>query len=59
MRRICCVCLKIKNKSGWEKAGVPQGIRLSHGYCPKCYREVVDNLPIDSFVERYRKKREN
>ncbi|PIP43108.1 MAG: hypothetical protein COZ12_02605 [Deltaproteobacteria bacterium CG_4_10_14_3_um_filter_60_8] len=55
MRRICCVCLKIKSEhGGWEKAGNVKGDELSHGYCPRCYRRLVDTLPADIFAERYR-----
>ncbi|MBU4177337.1 MAG: hypothetical protein ACYC0O_13760 [Desulfurivibrionaceae bacterium] len=47
MQVICCVCHKTKNHKGWAKQAARSGVRLSHGYCPRCYRqmmEMVDNF---------------
>lgn len=55
MRRICCVCLKIKSQNGWERGGSLKDGKISHGYCPKCYRELIAQIPADVFADRYKK----
>lgn len=42
MQTVCCVCHKTKSQRGWiQKQAVKKG-RISHGYCPECYRRSME-----------------
>jgi len=55
MRRICCVCVKLRSRNGGEGRQPGKGLKLARSYCPKCYREVQSTIPVDAYFERYRK----
>lgn len=42
MQVICCVCHKTKNHKGWAKQAARSGAQISHGYCPQCYRQMME-----------------
>jgi hypothetical protein len=44
MQVICCVCLKTKKQKGWAKQAARSGVRLSHGYCPQCYQQMMERV---------------
>ncbi|MCK5232355.1 MAG: hypothetical protein KAR13_18935 [Desulfobulbaceae bacterium] len=50
MITICCVCKKIKCRDGWKKQPqIEDNEYLSHGYCPGCYTEMMENFFKSSF----------
>ncbi|MEW6426724.1 MAG: hypothetical protein AB1568_01680 [Thermodesulfobacteriota bacterium] len=40
MQIVCCKCQRLKGKKGWSRRN-PEPGKISHGYCPKCYRETM------------------
>ncbi|MBU0482579.1 MAG: hypothetical protein KKG47_15920 [Proteobacteria bacterium] len=44
MEIICCVCNRKKSAKGWIKQFPDRNKVQSHGYCPKCYRQVVEKV---------------
>ncbi|MBU0484977.1 MAG: hypothetical protein KKB30_10745 [Proteobacteria bacterium] len=44
METICCLCHKIKDEKGWSRQFVLKGKKLSHGYCPDCYRKTMEKV---------------
>lgn len=44
MQTICCVCHKTKTENRWVRSGPPRGKNISHGYCPRCYRQMLEEL---------------
>ena len=44
MQVVCCVCQRTKQHNGWEKITVSPETELSHGYCPQCYREFMQQV---------------
>lgn len=44
MQKICCVCKKTKNRNRWVKKLIASGKALTHGYCPQCYRQVIEKI---------------
>jgi len=44
MKVICCVCHKTKDHNGWTYQPDRPGIPLSHGYCPKCYQQMMQKF---------------
>lgn len=46
MRTICCVCHRTKGSNGWKKQKAAGEIRISHGYCPDCYQQVIQQVYI-------------
>jgi hypothetical protein len=45
MTRICCVCNKIESHGAWIAAESGPG-PLSHGYCPVCYDNELENIRL-------------
>lgn len=43
MKTICCVCHKNITATGSEKQD-GKGSKLSHGYCLKCYRKMMEEM---------------
>ncbi len=47
MISICCVCNKIKHRGRWVAAEVcTEQEQLSHGYCPACYEQVMEDISL-------------
>lgn len=44
MQIICCVCHKTKNHKGWGKQAARSGAQISHGYCPQCYKQMMERV---------------
>ncbi|MFZ5797370.1 MAG: hypothetical protein C4563_04935 [Desulfobulbus sp.] len=45
MIKECCVCGKQERNGLWSREpGSPEEYRVSHGYCPVCYREFMERL---------------
>ena len=44
MQKVCCVCAKTDNGSGWSREPLADYRRLSHGYCPDCYRRLMERI---------------
>ncbi|MGV1099593.1 hypothetical protein ACUUL3_09345 [Thiovibrio sp. JS02] len=55
MHVICCVCQKTKNRNHWVSKATPAGAKLSHGYCPRCYRQLLERMNDFSARQEYRK----
>ena len=48
MTTVCCVCRRIRGEQGWlERRRSQDEGRLSHGYCPECYRQAMAMLRLD------------
>jgi len=54
MTTICCQCQRTKEGNNWKRKFVRGEQRISHGYCPKCYRKVIEkissHLPSDAIA---------
>jgi hypothetical protein len=50
MRTICCKCLRVKVDDQWLSDYPVDHLRLSHGFCPKCYQ-----IALKQLLERQRK----
>ncbi len=44
MQVICCVCQKTKSRNLWRKKAADPGTKLSHGYCPHCYQQLLERV---------------
>jgi len=45
METVCCVCHRVKRRYGWVKGGkAEEGVKLSHGYCPRCFRRTMQKV---------------
>ena len=44
MTTICCKCAKTKTADGWVKLPAPEPHRLSHGFCPTCHRQALEQI---------------
>lgn len=44
MQTICCICHKTKTENRWVRSTAPQSKQVSHGYCPRCYRQMLEQL---------------
>lgn len=57
MKTICCVCQKTKISlklfNIWLLLGVKKKETLSHGYCPKCYKETMNKWGLLSQGQNY------
>jgi len=47
MLTVCCSCNRVKEQEAWvvnyrDETGDP----VSHGYCPDCYGEIMDELSV-------------
>lgn len=41
MQTVCCICHKTKTRSRWVKPGQFPAQNVSHGYCPRCFRQLM------------------
>jgi len=41
MTRVCCVCNRIEEDGAWILPQGPVDGRVSHGFCPACYRRML------------------
>ena len=55
MQTICCVCQKTKNHNGWAKQAARSGAQFSHGYCPQCYKQMMERVENFFLMNGYRK----
>ena len=53
MRTVCCVCYKIKSEDGWVKQQKNRSRKLSHGYCPDCYRETMQRIERNCLAQGF------
>ena len=45
MTLICCICNKKENDNLWtEEFILEENELVSHGYCPHCFAEVMDEI---------------
>lgn len=44
MQTVCCVCHKTKTEKRWVRSELPQAKNISHGYCPGCYRRMMEQV---------------
>lgn len=42
MQTVCCVCQKTKSQAGWIQKQAGKEGRVSHGYCPDCFRRSME-----------------
>lgn len=47
MKTVCCVCEKIKNGNSWIKSKRYHNKVLTHGYCPECFQEVLNEWGLE------------
>ncbi len=41
----CCVCKKVRQDDGsWTSQETEGRMDISHGYCPKCYAQVLKDI---------------
>ena len=53
MKTICCLCLKTKGQDGWEMQDHGQYKEFSHGYCPECYRKIMQKIRLKASYSPY------
>ena len=46
MKTVCCICHKTKRGNAWIK-GKTNGEKLSHGYCPSCFKKAMKNFQFN------------
>jgi len=46
VKTICCVCHKTKDLNGWLDQFLEQYKRLSHGYCPECFKKTITQIQM-------------
>ncbi|WP_456385152.1 hypothetical protein [Desulfolithobacter sp.] len=47
MVKICCACQRTELGGIWvEGVVLPVDERLTHGYCPECFAEAMENLQV-------------
>ena len=47
MLTVCCSCNRVKEQEAWVvNYRDPTGDPVSHGYCPDCYVEIMDELSV-------------
>ncbi len=52
MVKICCACQRTEIGGTWmEGIVLSADERLTHGYCPECFAEVMENL--QAFIARH------
>ena len=44
MVTICCVCHRVHKGNEWVEEPVPGGELPSHGYCPDCFKEAMQEI---------------
>lgn len=44
MQTVCCICHKTKTEERWVHSGPPRTKNVSHGYCPRCYRRMMEQV---------------
>ncbi len=45
MTKMCCVCNKVKHMDSWHDTHITgDREKVSHGYCPHCFDEVMMEL---------------
>lgn len=44
MQVVCCVCQRTKQHNGWKKITVAPEEDVSHGYCPQCYQQFMQQV---------------
>ena len=53
MIKICCVCHRVEQKNIWVRPAVATVTdKISHGYCPACYQEMLLELDRYSVQEK-------
>ncbi len=47
MLTVCCSCNRVKEQEAWViNYRDPSNDPVSHGYCPDCYVEIMDELSV-------------
>lgn len=47
MLTVCCSCNRVKEQEAWVmNYRDPSNDPVSHGYCPDCYTEIMDELSV-------------
>ncbi len=47
MLTVCCSCNRVKEQEAWViNYRDPSDDPVSHGYCPDCYTEIMDELSV-------------
>lgn len=51
----CCVCKKVKLGASWVSSNAVQhaAVNCSHGYCPDCFRQVLQRIDHAAEGEKY------
>jgi len=47
----CCVCNRTKQENGWLIVPTTEGVLISHGYCPHCFKKSMRELEHTSNVK--------
>lgn len=47
MITICCMCKKVISQCGWARQSASKEIKVSHGYCPECYQNMMKKFKLD------------
>ncbi|MEW6593585.1 MAG: hypothetical protein AB1413_01815 [Thermodesulfobacteriota bacterium] len=44
MQTICCICHRTKSDNRWIRSAQSRAKKVSHGYCPSCYRQLMEQV---------------
>ena len=44
MQTVCCICHKTKTANRWVKSAHRCAKKISHGYCPRCFRQMMEKM---------------
>jgi len=51
----CCMCHRVHGEQGWTaRDRIESKGRVSHGYCPSCYKKALVDLERDFSIFRMR-----
>jgi len=48
MITICCICKEVIKQCGWSRQVVSRDVKVSHGYCPDCYKNMMKKFKLDT-----------
>lgn len=57
MITICCMCKKVITQCGWTRQSASSEHKVSHGYCPDCYQNMMKKFKLDPQTSSFGRKR--
>ena len=49
MMTVCCTCQKVKTSGRWYAEKLPLKKKISHGYCPDCFKQI--HIKLDKYIQ--------